>query len=283
MGVPYAEVIGDPIEHSKSPAIHKFWLGKLGLEGDYRATRVTADELPAYLAARREDPDWRGCNVTMPLKAAVIPLLDEIRDDEIGAVNCISRYEGGLRGSNTDAAGVDDAIMSWDFASGSERVCIIGAGGGARAAMWSLNVYCYCYFDLIVRDQAKGRALLDSCEMGGDVYSFENASSAMKGRHGIINASPLGMAGFPPMPETVLGELADVGYRRVLGRGRYGFALDMVTAPVRTAFVERAQAERLITSDGLSMLIGQARSAFRSFFGVFPHGDDRELRERLTS
>ena len=72
MGVPYAEVIGDPIAHSKSPLIHKFWLEKLGIEGDYRAARVRADELADYLEARRADPDWRGCNVTMPHKQAVL-------------------------------------------------------------------------------------------------------------------------------------------------------------------------------------------------------------------
>ena len=62
----YAEVIGDPISHSKSPLIHGFWLEKLGLEGRYERTHVKAEGLADYLAARRNDPDWRGCNVTMP-------------------------------------------------------------------------------------------------------------------------------------------------------------------------------------------------------------------------
>jgi len=88
-------VIGNPIAHSKSPAIHRFWLKKLGLDGDYKARLVT--DLEAYFEARRGDPDWRGCNVTAPHKEAVIPLLDEA--GTIGAVNCIVR-EGGeqLRG-----------------------------------------------------------------------------------------------------------------------------------------------------------------------------------------
>ncbi len=94
MGVPYAEVIGDPIAHSKSPLIHKFWLEKLGIEGDYRATRVTADELPAYFAARRSDPDWRGCNVTMPLKEAAYQLLDV---DPLYAADRRVKHGGPLR------------------------------------------------------------------------------------------------------------------------------------------------------------------------------------------
>jgi shikimate dehydrogenase len=68
MGVPYAEVIGDPIAHSKSPLIHNFWLQKLGIEAEYRRTHVAAEGLSAFLAARRLDRDWRGCNVTIPHK-----------------------------------------------------------------------------------------------------------------------------------------------------------------------------------------------------------------------
>ena len=64
----YAEVIGDPIVQSKSPTIHGFWLGKLGIDADYRACHVTAEGLADYVASRRADPDWRGCNVTMPHK-----------------------------------------------------------------------------------------------------------------------------------------------------------------------------------------------------------------------
>ena len=68
----YAEVIGDPIAQSKSPAIHTFWLGKLGIDAEYRAAHVRADELADYLASRRADEAWRGCNVTMPHKQAVM-------------------------------------------------------------------------------------------------------------------------------------------------------------------------------------------------------------------
>ena len=74
----YAEVIGDPIAQSKSPAIHGFWLDKLGIDARYQATRVTPDGLAEFIAARRADPDWRGCNVTMPHQQAVIALLDRL-------------------------------------------------------------------------------------------------------------------------------------------------------------------------------------------------------------
>src|SRR3546814_15337443 len=104
MGAPYAEVIGDPIAQSKSPLIHRFWLGALGIAGDYRRAHVKPDELAAYIAERRADPDWRGCNVTMPHKGAVMDLVDDpgnIRG-KIGARTTVVRQpEGPLLGTNT--------------------------------------------------------------------------------------------------------------------------------------------------------------------------------------
>lgn len=105
--IPYAEVIGDPIVQSKSPAIHGYWIRQLGLDADYRAAHVTAEGLADYLISRRADPAWRGCNVTMPHKQAVIPLLDRLDPlaARIGAVNTIVAEQGQLVGYNTDAAG----------------------------------------------------------------------------------------------------------------------------------------------------------------------------------
>ena len=105
---PYAEVIGDPIVQSKSPLIHKFWLDALGVDGSYRRAHVKSEGLTAYIAERRADPDWRGCNVTMPHKAAVMELVEDPGDirGTIGAMNTIVRQpDGVLIGTNTDAAG----------------------------------------------------------------------------------------------------------------------------------------------------------------------------------
>ena len=78
MADPYAEVIVDPVAHSKSPLIHNFWLKKLGIDAQYHACHVRPEELADYFERRREDTEWRGCNVTIPHKQAVIPLLDAI-------------------------------------------------------------------------------------------------------------------------------------------------------------------------------------------------------------
>ena len=74
----FAEVIGDPVAQSKSPLIHKYWLDRLRSAGDYVRTRVPTDELASFLNLRRSDANWRGCNVTIPHKQAIIPLLDRL-------------------------------------------------------------------------------------------------------------------------------------------------------------------------------------------------------------
>ena len=87
----FAEVIGDPIAQSKSPIIHRHWLEQLGIEGDYMRTHIAVEELGPFLDRRRSDPNWRGCNVTIPHKERIIPLLAELDGGAaaIGAVNCL--------------------------------------------------------------------------------------------------------------------------------------------------------------------------------------------------
>ena len=139
MSTPFAEVIGDPIVQSKSPLIHGFWLDALGLPGDYRRAHVKSEELAAYIAERRIDPDWRGCNVTMPHKAAVMGLVDDPGDirGTIGAMNTIVRQpDGALIGTNTDAAGFYSPLAELDLEGAP--VAVVGAGGAARAVLFAL-------------------------------------------------------------------------------------------------------------------------------------------------
>ena len=273
MGVPYAEVIGDPIAHSKSPAIHKFWLEVLGIEGDYLAVRVPPAELPGYLAARRADPDWRGCNVTIPHKQAILAHLDEPGDYGIGAVNCVLRRDGRLVGVNSDTSGIGDAL---DFpVDTGAPVCLIGTGGAARAALSTLDILAVYQVRLIARDQAEARALVEPHGEYAGVFGFAEAEAALDGCVGAINATPLGMTGFPAMPEPVL--------RGLSGVRRGGFALDLVYSPLETAFLARARQEGLKVADGLAVLIGQARWAFRAFFGATPKPRHvRRVRRLLT-
>jgi shikimate dehydrogenase len=284
--VGYAEVIGDPIAQSKSPAIHNFWLGKLGIDAEYRAEHVRQEALVDYLAERRSDPDWRGCNVTMPHKQAVMPHLDRLDPlaGRVGAVNTIVRGEdGSLSGFNTDAAGFLEPLRGLLERKHLFRMArVLGTGGAARAIVAGLadaNVVIV----LAGRDPAKARALLDEVDPGGEHYAVDLAhfaeptDFAFDDRAGcfdlIVNASPLGMAGQPPLAF----DLSHAPPGSVV--------YDIVTHPADTPLLQAARAAKLPTVDGLAMLIGQAAAAFEKFFGQPPPRDDGdgELRALLAA
>jgi shikimate dehydrogenase len=268
MARPYAEVIGDPIAHSKSPKIHGFWLEALGIEAAYRATHVTPDALPAYFAARKADPDWRGCNITVPHKIAA---LDHIEDREdvrtaIGATNTAFRAaDGALVGTNTDAAGFAAPLQAFDLAG--KPVTVIGAGGAGRAVLYALAGIGVGPVTLFNRNVEKGAALLSSFGLEGQALPIGDAvpPGAL-----VVNATSLGMTGQPPL-DLDLSALPDDAV-----------VYDIVYAPLETALLAAARARGLATIDGLEMLIGQAAVAFERFFGTAPPRDrDGELREIL--
>lgn len=272
----FAEVIGDPIAQSKSPAIHGHWLRLIGVEADYRATRVRTDDLAAFLSQRRGDPDWRGCNVTVPHKEAVIPLLDGVDDGalRIGAVNCVVRRQGMLVGSNSDIEGVAAALSR--AAVLGAKAAIIGGGGGARAAIRYLADAGAAEIALILRSPDKAERLRGVAEPSSlSAHGLDEADRALDGASVIVNASTLGMVGADPMPLSLL----DAVTRHAAG----ATAFDMVYKPLDTAFLVAARSGGARTVDGLAMLVGQARAAFTLFFGVDAPTADSVLLNQLTS
>lgn len=282
MSTPYAEVIGDPIAQSKSPAIHRFWIERLGLDAAYAAERVSATGLAAYLSERRADRDWRGCNVTMPHKRAVMPLLDRLDPParRIGAVNTVVRQtDGALVGYNTDAPGFLEPLRGELARRHLFRMArVFGTGGAARAIVAALAAEGFVIV-LAGRDRDKARALLDELAPGGghhaaDLAHFaEPTDFAFDDRAGcfdlVVNASSLGMAGQPPLP-------CDLSH---FPPGSVVY--DVVTHPLETPLLRDARAAGLRTIDGLAMLIGQAAIAFERFFAQAAPRDDVALRTRL--
>lgn len=264
----YAEVIGDPISHSKSPLIHRFWLEKLGVNADYRAHHVTGDGLSDYFAQRAADPEWRGCNVTIPHKLAV---LDHVADpggvrDTIGAANTIFRNsDGALQATNTDAAGFFGPISDIDWAGAP--VAVIGSGGAACAILFALAQADVGDVTLLARSPLKAAALLARFGLKGRVLSMD---SPLPPAALVINTSPLGMRGQPPL-DLDLSPLPDDAC-----------VYDIVYTPLETGLLKTAKAQGLETVDGLEMLVGQAALAFEIFYGVAPPaGSDEELRALL--
>jgi shikimate dehydrogenase len=266
----YAEVIGDPVAHSKSPAIHGFWLAALGIDAEYRKAHVAPDALAAYVAAARDDSDWRGCNVTIPHKVAIMELVGDpgaIRAT-IGAMNTIIRGEdGGLIGTNTDAGGFYAPIAGLDLEG--RHAVVIGAGGAARAILFALSKVGIGRVTMLNRNVLKAAALLSGFGLKGDAVPL---GAPLPPADLIVNASPLGMAGQPPL-ELDLAPLPD-----------HAVVYDAVYAPLETDLLARARERELDTVDGLEMLVGQAALAFELFYGAEPPRDhDDELRELLTS
>ena len=278
----YAEVIGDPIAQSKSPAIHGFWIEKLGLDAEYRAQHVTSEDLADYLARRREDPDWRGCNVTMPHKQAIMPLLDRLEPlaRRVGAVNTVVKAnDGKLVGRNTDVAGFLEPLAGRLRDQHYFRMArVLGTGGAARAIVAGLAKEGFTLV-LAGRNPDKARDLLAELAEGEHhaaplSHFAEPTDFAFDDREGccdlVVNASPLGMRGQPPLAFD--WSHAPPG----------SIAYDIVTDPLDTPFLKNARDAGFETIDGLAMLIGQAAAAFTHFFGVEPPREhDAELRERL--
>jgi shikimate dehydrogenase len=266
----YAEVIGDPIGHSKSPSIHGFWIGALGLEAEYRKCHVTAEGLPDYFAARRADAAWRGCNITIPHKQAALEFVEDrggVRNS-IGAINLAMRSEdGALVGTNTDAGGFYAPIADLDLTGAP--VAVIGAGGAARAVLFALSRIGVGPVTVLNRNVLKAAALLAAFGLKGEALPL---GAALPPAELLVNTSALGMTGQPPL-EIDLAPLPDDAV-----------VYDIVYAPLETPLLRAARARDLETVDGLEMLVGQAALAFELLFDAAPPRErDDELRALLTS
>jgi shikimate dehydrogenase len=260
----YAEVIGDPITQSKSPLIHNFWLQTLGIDAHYLATNVKPDGLAAFISERRDDPSWRGCNVTIPHKLAILDHIDAAATsvERVGAANTVYRQSDTLIGHNSDLSGLAAALGTNDQTGRSPAyeavVVLIGTGGAARAAAAVAAAERASEVRIIARNREAGLSLLDNFNLEGFVFEFAKAHIALDEADCVINATPLGMAGQPPMPASVL---------RALGDTRAGALIfDMVYDPLATDYLKAAKAFGRTTSDGLQMLVEQARESFQLFF-----------------
>ena len=222
----------------------------------------------------------------MPHKQAILPLLDrlEIGAEMVGAVNTvIPRRQTFLAGSNTDGAGFLEPLRPFLAKEHLFRMArVLGTGGAARAIVAALAEQGVVVV-LAGRDPAKARALLDEIDPKGEHHAVDIAhfaeptDFAFDDREGcldlIVNASPLGMTGQPPL-------------RFDFSHAPPGSVVyDIVTHPLETEFLKEARAAGFRTIDGLSMLIGQAAAAFEKFFGVAPPraDGDAELRRLLSA
>jgi shikimate dehydrogenase len=266
---PYAEVIGDPIEQSLSPTIHGFWLKALGIEAEYGRRQVTRKDLPAYIAECRADPNWRGSNVTMPLKLDAVSLADDSTDRAIaaGAANVLMMRDGRMVAANTDVGAILVLLSRFHEAKAAMGgVTLLGNGGAARAALVALKLVGLAAVRIQARDM--GAAFKLAVEFG--LQAEPQPLTAPIGGDGLINATPLGMTG----RDCLNCDLSHLPAN--------GWVLDMVNDPAETPLIEAARARGLAVATGLEMLVEQAASSFELFFGAKPPRDrDGELWQEL--
>ncbi|WP_088310475.1 shikimate dehydrogenase family protein [Novosphingobium sp. B 225] len=270
-----AGLIGWPVAQSKSQKIHEFWLNRLGIDGHYVRLPVRPGEV-ARAFRGMVALGFAGVQATMPHKRACYDLVDHHTPaaKALGAVNTVIVEEDGtLTGENTDLPGFVEPLAGLDLSG--ERVTVLGAGGAAAAVIAGL-VSLGARDIAVVNRTAEGTArLLDdlaatlmSCRV--EALGWDQAQQAADRSALVANASSLGMEGFPPLPLAVDSLRGDA------------IVYDIITHPHDTPLLRAAAARGLRTHDGLEMLVGQAREAFRRFYDAEPPKDgDADLRKLL--
>jgi shikimate dehydrogenase len=249
------QLLGHPVEHSLSPAMHNAAFRALGLPHSYEAQDVTTAELPAAVS-RIRDGLILGANVTVPHKEAVLKLVDtwDGPTAEIGAANTLSRTaDGRLLGSNTDAVGFEYATR--DLELEDARVLVLGAGGAARAvitALFARGARVTIANRTPDRARALARAIPHPSGRPLGVVDW-SARGDLADTDVVVNATTLGLRGEDPLDGASL--------QREL------VVVDLIPTAVPTPLVKRARASGATVVDGLPMLLQQAISSFRIWTG----------------
>ena len=258
-------VIGDPIEHTMSPAIHNAAFTKMGLDYLYVPFRVKREELSRAIDGMR-GLNIRGLNVTIPHKVSVIPLLDELDPlaESIGAVNTITNDDGVLKGSNTDASGFLQALLERGIEPKGQNIVILGAGGASKAISFILaerGAHLVILNRLLELDWAEELASRLSTIFHREVKALElveeNLARVLDGADILVNATSVGMS--PDTKETPVSF-------NLLKPGLIVF--DIVYNPIKTRLLREAEEASAETISGVDMFVWQGALAFERWAGV---------------
>ena len=271
-----AFVIGHPINHSKSPLLHGFWLDKYQIDGTYESIDVAPSELASFVAAMHQN-GLAGGNATIPHKEALPSLCDEATETAktIGAVNTLYFERGKLIGDNTDKYGflanLDQLAPNWD--ERNDQAIVLGAGGAARAILVGLIERGFKNIALLNRTVERAEAL---------AKEFQTCSHETK----IVASTLTQFAKFAPNTDFLVNSSA-VGMNGTRFDGldvsnlpSHAAVSDIVYTPLVTPLLADAEKAGLVTVDGLGMLLHQAVPGFEKWFGVRPEVTD-ELRNHI--
>lgn len=265
-----AAVLGHPISHSKSPALHRAAYAKLGLDIDYSAIDVTVERLPAFMAGLQAQDNWCGLSVTMPLKTAMVDEVDEVRGagSHLGVINTVAfeATEHGVRrvGHNTDVAGIVQAVRN---AGVKERPssAILGGGGTSAAAIAALHELGSGHVDVYVRDAgraAEAKAAAAAVGLSVQLRPMTEAAEGIAGADLVISTLP------PRAADSIaagLDRLPDGGKR---ADDVWGVLLDVAYDPWPSRIAEVWHSRGGVVVPGLEMLLYQAVEQIRLFSGA---------------
>lgn len=266
-------VIGWPVEHSRSPLIHGYWLKQHGIDGTYTKEAVRPEAVAAFLRSLAAQ-GFVGCNVTVPHKEAAYSLADE-REDSARAVlaaNTLWLEGGKLHAANTDTYGfmthLGLTVPDWRAHDGP--VCVLGAGGAARAIVYGFLEAGVDEVRVFNRTRSRAEAVAEQFGPRVKVFDWENRSDASRNAAVLVNTTAAGLKG-----------------AGTLGIDFDGFnpacvVSDIVYVPLETELLAQARLHGLRTVDGLGMLLHQAVPGFEKWFGVRPQVT-KQLRDILVA
>jgi shikimate dehydrogenase len=256
-------VLGQPISHSRSPAMHSAALAELGLapEWSYEAIEVAPAQFSSRVR-RMEGEGFVGANVTVPHKVAALELADEASDAAraIGAANTLSFAGGRIVAENTDASGFLDALPGPPVGM---QALVLGAGGAARAVVWALVA---SDANVSVWNRTPERAEAIAAELGGSVLPVGGDELPVADFDLLVNATSVGMGAAPGARGADLKALqipADaIGERQLV--------VDLAYGPAPTGLIRAARERRATVVDGLEVLVRQGAASFRIWTGQEP-------------
>jgi shikimate dehydrogenase len=269
-----AAITGWPVEQSRSPLVHGYWLKKHAISGSYEKVPVPPDVAEDFYR-NFGSSGLSGGNVTVPYKelaASACEILDDAARD-MGAANTLWIDEQGrLCGANTDGLGflgnLDQLAPGWDERNGC--AIVLGAGGAARAVVWALLSRKFTEVHIFNRTVEKAEKIADVFGSGVIAHPWDKLGAYLGKADLLVNTTSLGMTGKPPLRidlETLPEE---------------ALVTDIVYAPLQTELLKQAARRGNRTVDGLGMLLHQAVSGFERWFGVRPEVDD-DLRRLVLA
>jgi len=244
-------VIGDPVQHSMSPAMHNAVFAKLGLDCIFEKVRIQKGRMENEFASLRAD--YSGLSVTIPHKIAVMPLLDKLDKSAelVGAVNCVDFDGGKSKGYNTDMAGAVDSLKAVVGSLKNKKILVLGAGGAARAIAFGCALE-GAEIGIWNRTEKKAAVLMEELKKAGARAWKQKEPADI-----LINATSVGMS---PLPEETPIDTDFLESSMTV--------MDIVYNPLETKLLKEAKKRGCATVDGLEMLVRQGAKALDIWLGI---------------